>query len=257
MEGTSFILSGMLNERSKTFVVMLNTFEKVKIALFSKSDRFFLCFFFSVAKMESTGKYVRIPSGNGEDDDDCSFSEEEASDNESSEAGSAEQLDVLEDAGPIPSPVDFRTNVMEAEDVGATLVNNISTNAQDGSGGQASANHPASLETMNARFDFLQRTVADLAQVVRDKVMADQRPSLGDQRWSELPSSPEPTPNPPVRFDNIPPFPKTGKTSCMWEVFTRYLEKFEIAISLNGVTNSAQRAQLLYLALGDCRDLPL
>lgn len=55
----------------------------------------------------------------------------------------------------------------------------------------------------------------------------------------------------PVRFDNIPRFPKGVKATSMWEVFTTYLEKFEIAISLNGITNPAQRAQALYLALED------
>lgn len=81
--------------------------------------------------------------------------------------------------------------------------------------------------------------------------MTEQAPLSTDHGWGEMASPLAPAPSNPIEFDNIPLFPKTTKTTCMWEVFTRYLEKFEIAISLNGITNSKQQAQLLYLALGD------
>lgn len=93
---------------------------------------------------------------------------------------------------------------------------------------------PTEPENTNARLDVLQKALIDLAQVFHDKIIADKNSPPVDQGWTEL-TSPRTVTNLPVRFDNIPPFPKAVKATSMWEAFT----------------NSAQQAQLLYLALGD------
>ncbi|KAL9705781.1 hypothetical protein quinque_009299 [Culex quinquefasciatus] len=54
-----------------------------------------------------------------------------------------------------------------------------------------------------------------------------------------------------VRVDSLPQFPKNVPHGLIWETFTAYLEKFNLSLSLYHVRDSAQKAKLLYLAMGD------
>lgn len=54
-----------------------------------------------------------------------------------------------------------------------------------------------------------------------------------------------------VRVDSLPQFPKNVPHGLIWETFTAYLEKFNLSLSLYHVRDSAQKAKLLYLVMGD------
>ncbi|XP_062558173.1 uncharacterized protein K02A2.6-like [Armigeres subalbatus] len=54
-----------------------------------------------------------------------------------------------------------------------------------------------------------------------------------------------------VRWDNIKPFPKNVPATKMWEAWIRFLEDFEIAVSLSNLKNPKRRVELLLLSMGD------
>ncbi|KAL9694627.1 hypothetical protein quinque_013912 [Culex quinquefasciatus] len=57
--------------------------------------------------------------------------------------------------------------------------------------------------------------------------------------------------DPPRALGALPQFPKNVPHGLIWETFTAYLEKFNLSLSLYHVSDSAQKAKLLYLAMGD------
>lgn len=205
--------------------------------------------------MESDGKYVKITKNSEHYSSDSPHEYEiYSSDEERVESSSEEEAsrapgnvsEVLSADNPMCD------NIEEAEDTNPNHLPGTNKGIRyDGTNELAiSSLTETPTASSNATLAGLQKALADLTQVVLGKQALGQNSST-DQSWSGLTCPPAPASNPNIRFDNIPPFPKGTPSTCMWDAFTRYLEKFEIAISLNCITNSAQQAQLLYLALGD------
>lgn len=53
-----------------------------------------------------------------------------------------------------------------------------------------------------------------------------------------------------IRWEHIPPFPKDIPANKLWETWKRFLENFEIAVSLSSVSDPAYRAKALFLSMG-------
>ncbi|XP_062557035.1 uncharacterized protein K02A2.6-like [Armigeres subalbatus] len=54
-----------------------------------------------------------------------------------------------------------------------------------------------------------------------------------------------------IRWENIKPFPKSVPATKMWEAWTRFLEDFEMAISISNLSDPKRRVELLLLSMGD------
>lgn len=54
-----------------------------------------------------------------------------------------------------------------------------------------------------------------------------------------------------IRWDHIKPFPSGIAANKMWESWNKYLENFEMAASLGNANDPVQRAQLLFLTMGE------
>ncbi|XP_062542479.1 uncharacterized protein K02A2.6-like [Armigeres subalbatus] len=54
-----------------------------------------------------------------------------------------------------------------------------------------------------------------------------------------------------VRWENIKPFPKGVPATKMWEAWIRFLEDFEMAVSLSNLKDPRRRIELLLLSMGD------
>lgn len=52
------------------------------------------------------------------------------------------------------------------------------------------------------------------------------------------------------RLDQIPPFPKDVPANKLWEAWQRFIENFELAVSLTSASDPVSRAKLLFLAMG-------
>ncbi|XP_058456358.1 uncharacterized protein LOC131433780 [Malaya genurostris] len=53
-----------------------------------------------------------------------------------------------------------------------------------------------------------------------------------------------------IRWEQIPPFPKDVSANKLWEAWQRFLENFEIAVSLSNVDDPICRTKLLFLTMG-------
>lgn len=69
-----------------------------------------------------------------------------------------------------------------------------------------------------------------------------------DNSWS-LPNEASANVTSSIRWDHVKPFPIGIPANKMWEEWNRYIEKFEIAVSLSNM-NPAKQTQLLYLSMG-------
>lgn len=53
-----------------------------------------------------------------------------------------------------------------------------------------------------------------------------------------------------IRWESIQPFPDDVPANRMWEQWTRFIDRFEIAASLSNINDPVKRAQLLFLSMG-------
>ncbi|XP_062558002.1 uncharacterized protein LOC134222875 [Armigeres subalbatus] len=54
-----------------------------------------------------------------------------------------------------------------------------------------------------------------------------------------------------IRWENIQPFPNDVPANRMWEQWSRFIDRFEIAVSLSNINDPVKRAQMLYLSMGE------
>ncbi|XP_062715274.1 uncharacterized protein LOC134291497 [Aedes albopictus] len=107
------------------------------------------------------------------------------------------------------------------------------------------------------RIAVVEKAIVDLAQLLLEKPWEKKeatKPPTEESAatWGGLDGSSTPAePASAIRLDNIPSFPKEIPAGGMWEAFDHFIEKFEIAITLNSITDPTRQAKLLYLAIGD------
>ncbi|XP_062549747.1 uncharacterized protein LOC134214375 [Armigeres subalbatus] len=107
------------------------------------------------------------------------------------------------------------------------------------------------------RVAVLEKAVVDLAQLLLDKpwdksnttrdANDEANTSWGGLTGHMMSSDQAST----IRLEGIPSFPKDIPASGMWEAFDNFIEKFEIAITLNNITDPTRQAKILYLVIGD------
>lgn len=53
-----------------------------------------------------------------------------------------------------------------------------------------------------------------------------------------------------IRWEHIPPFPRNVPANKLWEEWQRFLENFEMAVSLSSVADPIHHAKILFLSMG-------
>ncbi|XP_062556780.1 uncharacterized protein LOC134221606 [Armigeres subalbatus] len=54
-----------------------------------------------------------------------------------------------------------------------------------------------------------------------------------------------------IRWEHIQPFPNDVPANMMWEQWNRFIDRFEIAVSISNVHDPIKRSQILYLSMGE------
>lgn len=108
---------------------------------------------------------------------------------------------------------------------------------------------PAGLDD---RISAVEKVLTNIAGTLVERRKINEGPPA-DASWlaASDPSTSSASPVNMVRVDSLPQFPKNVPHGMIWETFTAYIEKFNLSLSLYRVNDSAQKAKLLYLAVGD------
>lgn len=108
---------------------------------------------------------------------------------------------------------------------------------------------PAGLDD---RISAVEKVLTNIAGTLVERRKINEGPPA-DASWlaASDPSTSAASPVNMVRVDSLPQFPKNVPHGMIWETFTAYIEKFNLSLSLYRVNDSAQKAKLLYLAVGD------
>ncbi|XP_062709251.1 uncharacterized protein LOC134288426 [Aedes albopictus] len=220
--------------------------------------------------MTEKGKYVRrIVDYESDDDDDASpdarsGSTTDASDKENHETSHYDPDDLSVGIGSDPETVGANSDRNATDsDSEASSSSSYSTRSPSEPPSTPQATPPkdliqtASERANSERFDRMERMIADMSNALtRFQANVEPLPSDDvDKSWKlsndvNQRGNSESTPSN-IRWDHLKPFPSGIASSKMWEEWNRYVEKFEVAVSLNNVNDPVKRTQLLFLSMGD------
>lgn len=219
---------------------------------------------------DETGKYVRISQHDSTEDlealpsDAESFSGEEAESSSGEEAESISEAEAESEVEEDHESEEDSGGEVDPEDMVVSVANPANENESNSYAPPTEATHTTATEppvVTTEMYAVLQKAIVDLAQVILEKPWeksetaqpaSSSNKAASNESWNQLGNAAPLTGGPStIRLEGIPHFPKNVPTSGMWEAFSRFIEKFEIVLTLSNITDPAHQAQLLFIALGD------
>lgn len=224
-------------------------------------------------EMSTHGKYVRAPAELLDMQEDRSIDDSFFSDElfpsglgaievvETIEADPVGTADVVGDE--VDTSVDVCATEKPTDETPPTAVSNVDMHERVSNLEKVIAHLARSLESSKRSTD-LQETSSDTRQAVEKgwgttgeqnaETSSDNRQAVekswgitGEQNVMDRASSGSASS---FRWDQIPPFPRDVPANKLWEEWQRFLENFEIAVSLSCAFDPVSRAKLLFLSMG-------
>ncbi|XP_055615404.1 uncharacterized protein LOC129761695 [Toxorhynchites rutilus septentrionalis] len=209
--------------------------------------------------MSSGGKYVCAPEYQSDtEDSDESISDEPYIEelNDEGHVSGNDNAGTEDEQGETEHPIPEKDGVKECGEGSSHDGDEETNNAAHSATNGENQKYIQQMRQLQDTLNHIMRTMEFNRPINRPNEpttnQLDQRLDEVDRSWnldSEFPGPSSSSAS--VRWQNIQPFPDDVAASKMWEQWHRFIDRFEIAVSLANINDPVKRTHTLFLSLGE------